>query len=221
MIRKCCIGILLLAGLAATAHAETRYVMDTIYISVRATQDDSSESVETIKSGTKLEVLGKSEDGEYLQVSTPSGNVGWVKERYVLDEPIARDKLESVEKKLEASGQEVGKLKSTVGDLRRKLQEAEKEVKRLNSQNQNLTNQNENMSRLAAKPLELSKTNEKLQAENAQMSSELEELRRETDVLKDTTSRDWFISGGVVVIMGVLIGLILPKLRFGRRSDWA
>jgi SH3 domain protein len=37
---------------------------------------------------------------------------------------------------------------------------------------------------------------------------------------KSTTRRDWFLAGAGVLAFGLILGLVLPRLKFGRRSRW-
>ena len=38
--------------------------------------------------------------------------------------------------------------------------------------------------------------------------------------LKDRTARDWFMVGAGVVILGMIIGLIIPRIRWRKKSSW-
>ena len=53
-----------------------------------------------------------------------------------------------------------------------------------------------------------------------QMEREQQTLAQENETLRDRTARDWFMVGAGVVVLGILIGLILPRLRIRRRSSW-
>jgi SH3 domain protein len=50
---------------------------------------------------------------------------------------------------------------------------------------------------------------------------ELQQLKRENQALTDNTNQTWFLYGGCLAIFGVLLGFILPKLSWRRRtSGW-
>jgi len=38
--------------------------------------------------------------------------------------------------------------------------------------------------------------------------------------LKDRSEREWFVRGAGVVIVGILIGLIVPRLKLRKKSSW-
>jgi SH3 domain protein len=45
-------------------------------------------------------------------------------------------------------------------------------------------------------------------------------LRAEVSEIKRNTQRDWFLIGAGVLFGGILLGLILPRLKLRRRSGW-
>jgi len=52
------------------------------------------------------------------------------------------------------------------------------------------------------------------------MERELQTLTQENESLRDRSHRDWFMVGSGVTIAGIILGLILPRIRFRRRSSW-
>ena len=53
-----------------------------------------------------------------------------------------------------------------------------------------------------------------------EMQRELQIVQQENQSLADRSNRDWFLLGAGVLVSGVLVGLILPRLRVQRRSRW-
>ncbi|MCG7943924.1 MAG: TIGR04211 family SH3 domain-containing protein, partial [Candidatus Thiodiazotropha taylori] len=53
----------------------------------------------------------------------------------------------------------------------------------------------------------------------AALTREVEELKQDNRDLSNEATRDWFLIGAGVIIAGILIGLILPHLRFQRRRN--
>jgi SH3 domain protein len=49
---------------------------------------------------------------------------------------------------------------------------------------------------------------------------DLEQLKLENQALKDTTKQDWLLYGGALVIIGIFLGFILPKISWRRKSGW-
>ena len=54
--------------------------------------------------------------------------------------------------------------------------------------------------------------NEKLIQEKLQLKAELQLAENNTQIQKDTSSRNWFIVGAIVLFFGMMIGFIVPGL---------
>ena len=65
--------------------------------------------------------------------------------------------------------------------------------------------------------LKLQHENEKLIQESLQLKAELQLAENNTQIQKDTSSRNWFIVGAIVLFFGMIIGFILPGLLNRRR----
>jgi SH3 domain protein len=74
--------------------------------------------------------------------------------------------------------------------------------------------------RVSASALELDKTNRELRTRLAAAEQASDSLRADVSDLKRNTQRDWFLAGAGVLVLGLLFGLIIPKLKLGRRSRW-
>jgi SH3 domain protein len=60
-----------------------------------------------------------------------------------------------------------------------------------------------------------------LQDENTHLEAELERLKGAIKEAENQTQQRWFLIGAGVAGAGILLGLILPHLRFRRRkSSW-
>ena len=73
---------------------------------------------------------------------------------------------------------------------------------------------------MAAQPILLDKQNRELKQQNVSLEKELQLIQQENQVLKDRSQREWFIAGAGVLLGGMLLGLILPKLRWRKKSGW-
>jgi SH3 domain protein len=45
-------------------------------------------------------------------------------------------------------------------------------------------------------------------------------LEQENEVLSGQTTRNWFITGALVLLGGIAVGLLLPHMRFQKRSRY-
>ena len=86
--------------LSGNAVAETRYVSDTLEITMRSGKGTSFGITRMLRSGTPVEVLNVDKKSGYTQVRTNSGKEGWVLSRFLMKGQAARERLATAEKKL-------------------------------------------------------------------------------------------------------------------------
>ena len=72
----------------------------------------------------------------------------------------------------------------------------------------------------AASAIAIESENKRLANDRVRLETELQAEQQENISLKDRRDREWFVRGAAVVIIGILIGLILPKVRLRSRSRW-
>ncbi|HHM06515.1 MAG TPA: TIGR04211 family SH3 domain-containing protein [Gammaproteobacteria bacterium] len=210
-----------LALITATgAVAETRYVSDQLEITLRTGQSTKHQILRMLKSGTALAVLGEDPESGYTHVRTPEGREGWVLSRFLMDHPSARDRLDKAQQRLAAVEIENKQLKEKLARLGQEKQSADKSQQDLTEQNRRLDQELTRIRKTAASALAIDAENKKLQEQLVNLQTELQALQQENATLSDRSARDWFVRGAGVIIAGILLGLIIPRLRFRRKSSW-
>ena len=207
-------------SLSATAtQAESQFVSDHLVITLRTGQGAQFQIIKTLASGTRLEILESTDTG-YTKVRTPEGTEGWVRTQYLTTEPIAREKLANMEAQLSAAKEELATLKETHTSLRKERNVLASEKNKFTSNNSQLEAELERLKEVAAKPILLDSENRELQQKNVALEKDVQRLAQENRVLKDSSKREWFIAGALVLLVGIIFGLIIPKLRGRSRSSW-
>jgi len=77
--------------------------------------------------------------------------------------------------------------------------------------------------RIATLERSVASSTEALEDTGRRLSESNEEgdlLKIEIDQVRSGSSRDWFFAGAGVLLAGILVGLIAPRLRRRRRSSW-
>ncbi len=72
----------------------------------------------------------------------------------------------------------------------------------------------------AADTLAIRERNERISTELDTVSADLDAARLRNRALKERAERDWFLAGAGVLLAGMIIGLIVPKIRWKRRRGW-
>jgi SH3 domain protein len=209
---------IILSALTGLAGAETLYVIDKLVITLRAGPTAQDRILKTLGSGAKLEVL---ETGStYTRVRTEDGTEGWVPNQYVGKEPSARQRLAEAENKVSALSAENTRLKGELDTLGSRSTSVESTYQKVAAEHKTLTEELERLRRVSAHPLKLEEENQQMKKELVELENDYELLRQEHQLLTDSNEREWFITGAGAVLLGVLIGLIGPRLRGRKRSSW-
>lgn len=202
-----------------TGMAATKYVSDELVITLRTGQGNQFAIIKTLTSGTLLTILQETDTG-YTQVRTPDGVEGWVRTQYLSDKPPAAEELAKAQDKLSKLQEKLGKVQQELTDLRKQKAQLDNQHSKLLSENKATADELAKLEQVAAHPKQLESENIDLREKFAKMSDEYNLIKQENQVLKDRSKRNWFLAGALVVIIGIIIGLIIPKLRFRRKDSW-
>lgn len=212
------VGALLLVLLPA-AFARTVYIRDDLYVPLRGGQSGEHRILHRgVRSGTPLELLEQNDATEYSRVRMPDGLEGWIQTQYLVDEPIARDLLEGAQAELRA-------LQATHQQTLIRLADAEALAKdlttRYDATQLQLEQANEELDQiraLAANVIQIDEQNAALASERESLEQQIDELMVANDRLTDSAAREWFVRGGAVVLVALLIGLWIGRRIYHNRS---
>jgi SH3 domain protein len=213
------IWLLILLALAGVAHAaKTVYVDDKLIITLRTGKGNGYQILRTLPSGTALEMIKS--DGEYAHVRTPDGTEGWVRTQYLTGEPVAAQRLTQAESRLERTQEANKSLESRLAKLQGERDRLEQARAKLAARSSQLETKLEKLRQLSETPIQLSRENKAMKSRIGQLEATLSSLTETNKALQDDSYRDWFIAGAGVLGTGILLGLLLPRLRRRRKSGW-
>lgn len=205
---------LLLPALPASAL----YVTDEFQITLRSGPSVKNQVLKMLDSGTSLQPLGEQSEG-WIKVRMDSGTEGWVLKRYMIQEPIHRVQLERAKRQLEGLREKSAKLEETLQSESSTRGDLDSRVKQLTAQNDALTKELSQLKKIAAQPVAIEQQNQQLSKRIGILDEDNRQLKIEIDSLKDRSQRDWFVTGAGVLLAGIVLGLILPRLR-RKRDMW-
>jgi len=200
------IGLFLIGVILAAfpAFAETNYVSDEMHITFRSGPASDRKIVKLLESGQALDVRQK--EGEWALVRLPDGKEGWVLHRYLTPEEPCDMVLE--------------RLSANHAALTDRADILDKENSSLKSRNKTLaddlqtTQANLQKTQAALNKLKKESTTYlALKAEHQKASSRLNEQTRRVDELENELARatnnyKMFITGAVILVLGLVIGLL-------------
>lgn len=200
--------------------AESRWVSDEFEITLRTGPSTSNAIQMMIKSGAELDVLEEDAASGYSRVRTPGGTEGWVLTRYLMSEPSAREQLQTLTSQLTTATTEGSSLNSQLAAVRSEYQAAERRIKSLEDENAKLTAELAEIKRTSANVLSINDQNKELRDQLNATEIRIDTLEHENRDLMSQTKRYWFMSGALVLVVGIFLGLWLPRIRWQRRSRY-
>ena len=205
---------------AGFASAEPVWVSDQFEIMLRTGPSTSNAIERMLRSGTELESLEVDSESGYSRVRTAGGTEGWVLTRYLMGEPAAREQLIRLSSQLTNANAQGSSMGSQLKSIENEHQAATRRINDLESERDQLLAELAEIKRTAANVLAIDSQNEDLRQQLTDSEIEVSVLEEENSSLAAQGNRYWFISGALVLFGGVILGLILPRMKFQKRSRY-
>jgi len=204
------------------ALAKSVYVTDSMKYTLRSGASSSHKVIRMLPSGTRLKLLETDKATGYSKVSTNSGVVGYIPTRFTLNQPISRWFLDKANKKLEQLSAENKLLKTDLGALKSDNKNSLSSNQSLEKERNQLDKELNNLRKTASNAIQLQRQRNELQERVVHVERELQQLKRKNQTLEDSSNQDWFLYGGILSFLGIFFGLLIPKIRWQRRtqSNW-
>ena len=214
--------IVLLAALllSTSAMAEPAWVTDQFEITLRSGPSTSNAIQLMVSSGTRLEVLERDADSGYSRVRTQGGTEGWVLTRYLMNEASAREQLETLTSQLTNANSRGSSLDSQLKAIRSEYDAANRKIETLERDKATLEKELADIKRTAANVLSINEQNKSLMDQLTTAQIRADTLEQENRALASQTKRYWFMAGALVLLVGILLGIWLPRIRWQRRSRY-
>ena len=221
-IMKKLLGIAASAGLllASAAYAEPAWVTDQFEITLRSGPSTSNAIQLMLDSGTRLEVLERDAESGYTRVRTQGGTEGWVLTRYLMNEASAREQLQALTSQLTNANTRGSSLDSQLAAIKGEYDSAGRQIATLEREKAAVERELAEIKRTAANVLAISDQNKTLMDDLAAAQIRADTLEQENRLLASQTTRYWFVTGAIVLVVGLVLGLWLPRINWRRRRRW-
>lgn len=207
----------MLASLSLQAR-ETAYITDRAEVFLRAGEGTQYKITERLYSGTQLTVLKRNPTTGYSKVKLENGHTGWLLTRFLIDHPGAGPELEKANQVLASLKEENQHMKEELDALRATRERVTSEQQELQKEKLQISNELNTIRHAATHAVEIKQERDILQDRVVKLERETQKLQRDKQTLENSTAQDWFIRGAGVLLGGIVIGLILPKLSWRRKS---
>ncbi|MCK3656343.1 hypothetical protein A4G19_11525 [Pasteurellaceae bacterium Macca] len=190
-----------LFALSFSATAQTQYVTENLNTYLRKGPSDQFKISGTIQAGEKITLLDRKD--RYALIRDNKNREGWILIQELTDTPSAKEKTPQLQ-------QQVLELTTKLNNLDKDWQQRTAEMQRRTQQ--------------------ATQQSSELLDQNAQLKREIDILKsknRDLEAIQSAESREimiqYFIYGGSVLFVGLLLGLILPLFipRRKRNNGWS
>lgn len=215
------LGLILLAAGPITAYAETAWLSDQLWVNVRSGPSNSNRILQTITSGTRMEILEQPEAGDFYRVRTEDGLEGWIPSRYLIDEPTGRLQVVNLTAEINQLQSLYEELDQKYKDLLADKGDVNGELESLRSSNEELTLELNRITAISENAINLDAQYQELAEQSAQIRNEMEALQAENRTLREYNDNQTLLFGGALIIIGIILGVILPRMSRRKRDGWA
>ncbi len=194
-----CLAVLSLS-LSWTAHAEEkRYISDELDTYVRSGPGNQYRIVGTLKGGDEVTLISVDEGTNYGQIRDNKGKTIWIPLNQLSETPSLRIRVPDLEQQVKTLTDKLANIDNSwnqrTAEMQQKVAASDSVISELQKENESLKNQ-------------LVVAQKKVSAVNLQLDD-----KQRTIILQ------WFMYGGGVAGIGLLLGLILPHLIPSRKKN--
>jgi SH3 domain protein len=208
----------------ATLAQDMRYVSGDKNVPLRGGAGDDYQLVHRgIPPGTRLVVARTSEDGQWADITTETGETGWIPTEKLLVE-IPADPGTSATNIPEVSIEDA-ELELIVEDSEMAADPAElmNQLAARDAEFNAVAQELHRLKQVSGKAEQLDIDNRRLVEKTENLRSEVEMLQAENHRLLEKVESEDYMNGALAVLLGVIIALVAPRLVPTRRksSSWA
>lgn len=205
---------------AAPASDYTHYVTDSVEIPLRSKPGYKYKILRMLKSGTVVTITEVNEEGWAKLIYRYKGNdiEGWMPSSVLQSQPIAKFRLESQIKKTANIEKQYNQVQLEKETLQNRFQETSLELKETKKENFELNKKLENLQAISGDAINLYDQNQNMKQEIERLNNENAIMKEQIDQSEDVVQRQWFLTGGGVLLLGLLLGRFfrIPS----RKNKW-
>lgn len=191
----------LLAAWPARGLAVSVYITDEIEITMRRGPGTSYRLVRVLRTGRELELIKRNDNGWDL-VRTRRGSEGWVLHRFLSNNPPAKQQLADAKLLAQQAVAERDKMAKELAEIQNRMGSQE-----------SLEAELVRVKRISKNALKLEQENRTLARKTSKLEKDLRRVSDDKRILERQSDTLLFLSGAVVLILGVVSGAVMARRR--------
>lgn len=189
---------------ADPAASGVRYITDTFEVPMRTGASHKHRIKRMVPSGKSVKLLEVDNSG-WAKI-TYKGSIGWMPANMLENQPVARDRLASQIEKTSSVEAKLNELKLELSTLQTRFDETSSELANVKQEKFETTQELSRLKEVSANAVQLDEQNQKMQARLSNLEDENAIMREQIDQAEDVVKRQWFLTGGGVLLLGLLLG---------------
>jgi len=221
--RKCIVTFFVFFITFVTSYgavAASLYISDTLFVPVRKGQGNQFSILHKgLPSGTRVTLVER--DKEWTKVTTAGGVTGWIRNQFLDSKPPAKLQLVSANKKIAALSEQLEAAKEEMNTIKTNYNEAQKELEETENVAKKTAEELGSLKVISSSAVESHQRLQTLAQKMQLLQTENDVLKSENESLRRSESTTFFLYGAFAVLLGVILAVLLPKLKPSKRnSGW-
>jgi SH3 domain protein len=167
-----------------------------------------------------LTLLGEMTHTGFVKVRLIDGTEGFIKAKYTKKEAPEHDRDDIAARNIAALQSESAKLQSELKAAKEVITPGTTLEQSLAAERDKLSRELNELKKISGSAVQLKNERDELQERFVSVERDLQQVKLENQALQDTANQDWFLYGGILALVGVILGFILPKLSWRRKNSW-
>ncbi len=200
--------------------AERAYVTNSSKITLRGGPSTNDKIITMLTQDTPVEIKETQSGWSRVRVLGDDGYEGWIVNSFLTTEVPCKFQAEGLKAENVRLKERVEKIEkewsASSGEKELMSDRLEKALSELNT----LKTKYESLKQASGSVLELQESHAKTLKDLQEARTTLETLQKENMVLKSSQRNRWFLTGAVVLLVGLIFGLIMGRQQRKRRSSY-
>ncbi|WEJ63221.1 TIGR04211 family SH3 domain-containing protein [Thiomicrorhabdus lithotrophica] len=228
-VKHTSLSMLLIATLGVSApvtttHAATKgytnYISDSLEVPMRRAAGYKYKISRMLKSGEAVKILEVDKKG-WAQVQYKKAGktyIGWLPSIVLQNQPVAKDRLAIQIKKTTDIEEKFNALQQELSTLKTRYEDTDSQLSTIKQEKFEIGKELERLKIISSNAVELDEQNQEMKMRLSQLENQNAIMKEQIDQSNDSLKRQWFITGGGVLLLGLIIGFFFRAP--GKRKKW-
>ncbi len=193
------------------------YVSDSLEAPMRSGPGTEYKIVSVLRSGQPVEVISEQDGWSSVRTVDRGNKEGWILSRYLMNREPWGKRVKTLEEENENLRSRLSTIQDDLRDVKVNNADLSKTLGEKTSELETLQKTYEYFKKDASDFIDLKEKFENIQSDLIIATDELAKVKGENNILRSSNTNRWFLSGALVLLFGLIIGMIVGR-REKRRS---